>query len=159
MMYFKPFTHQPKPEPKGLAVRVDQTGHVWCGPAALSAALKITTSHALKIIKLCSMRRSIKGVTYGEMNHAVASQGIKTKVVRFPRKASDCLTLKSWLKTRKESCTYLVCITGHWITIRGNHWVCNMNPDARLVDDIPYLRAKVRYTIQLLEDQPQADQG
>lgn len=138
-------------EPDGLRVRVDEHGHVWCGPAALSAALAIRTTEARKIIRSCSMRKHLKAVTYGEMEHAVASQGIKTISTSFPRTATDCPTLKSWLETRDESCTYLVCITGHWIAVRGNHWVCNMNRMGRLLENCPYMRTRVRFTIQLLD--------
>jgi len=136
---------------RGLQVRVTSNRHVWCGPAALSAALGITTKEALAHIKRVSLRRFVKGVTYSEMLHAVAEAGVRAAPEKFPRDAKDCPTLKAWLETRKKDCTYLVCITGHWITVRGNHWVCNMNVFGRLLTSCPYLRAKVRYTIQLQE--------
>lgn len=136
----------------GLQVRADQNGHVWCGPAALSAALQITTSEAEKIILLCSLRKYMKAVTYAEMCHALASQGVRFFTETFDRENVNCPQLSDWLETREKDLTYLVCITGHWIAVRGNHWVCNMNREARLLEKCPYLEARVRFTIQLLED-------
>jgi len=135
----------------GLRVRKDQNGHIWCGPAALSAALGIATSVAYATIRLATLRRHIKGVSYAEMEHALALHHIKFNSLRFPREARDCMTLKSWLKTRDQNCTYIVCLTGHWIAIRGNQWSCNMNLNGRLIEDCPYMGAKVRYTIRLHE--------
>jgi len=137
--------------PQPLAVRVDQRGHVWCGVAVLAAALAIPTSEAEKIIKSASLRKYLKAVTYDEMTHALATQGVKHLVQRFPREAHECPSLGDWLGTRDVNCTYLVCITGHWIAVRGNHWVCNMNTQARLLEKCPYLATRVRFTIQLLE--------
>ena len=136
----------------GLRVLRNETGHVWCGPAALSAALRVTTKMATNMIRLASLRKYIKAVTYSEMEHALATRHIRFKSVRFPRKASDCLTLKTWLNHRDKDSTYLVCITGHWITIRGNHWVCNMNENGRTLTFCPYMKAKVRFAIQLLPE-------
>jgi len=132
--------------PNRLHVRKDQEGHVWCGPAALSAALGIATSVAHAIFRLASLRMYIKGVSYAEMEHALAMRQVKFESVRFSRESRDCVTLASWLKTRDE------CLTGHWITVRGNQWACNMNLDGRLVDDCPYMAGKVRYVIRLFEN-------
>ncbi len=137
----------------GLRVDKNEYKHIWCGIAVLSAALGINTKTAENIFKHTTLRKYIKGITYKEMEHALAFRHVNFKSVGFPREASDCLTLKRWLKSRDLNCTYLVCITGHWVAFRGNHWVCNMNEKARLVSDCPYVRAKVRYTIQLVEDQ------
>jgi len=141
----------------GLQVKNNSTGHVWCGPAALAAAIGSTTTMADNIFKHTTLRNRIKGVSYKEMEHALAFRHIRFKSTRYPRRAADCLTLARWLKSRQAQdemkCTYLVCITGHWVTIRGNHWVCNMNQQGRLLENIPYGKAKVRYVIQLLEDQ------
>ena len=148
-----PIPFDTQPVPNRLHVRKDQKGHVWCGPAALSAALGVATSVAHTIIRLASLRKYIKGVSYAEMEHALALRQVRFESVGFPREARDCMTLKCWLKTRDENCTYIVCLTGHWITIRGNQWVCNMNLDGRLIDDCPYMGGKVRYTIRLHEDE------
>lgn len=152
------FPFNAQPIPNRLHVRKDQKGHVWCGPAALSAALGIATSVAYATIRVATLRRYIKGVSYAEMEHALSTfgsdtpqGGVKFKSARFPREAQDCMTLKRWLKTRDENCTYIVCLTGHWITIRGNQWACNMNLNGRLIDDCPYMGAKVRYAIRLHE--------
>lgn len=140
------------PRHNGLRVRVNESGHVWCGPAVLSAAMGITSKEAKQVIKSVSLRKYIKAVTYGEMKHALVSMGVKCKSIRYPRRASDCLSLERWLKHRDENTTYLICITGHWIAVRGNHWVDNTFPDGRRLDACPYNRCKVRYVIQLLAD-------
>jgi len=151
-MNYQPYTYTPQPKHNGLRIRNDSKGHVWCGPAALSAALGVTTTEASTIIKCASMRKGIKGVTYAEMEHALASRRIRFVSTRYPREAVNCMTLGKWLKSRKLNCTYLICITGHWVAIRGNHWACNMNTDGRLVEEIPYTKAKVRYVICLQEE-------
>ena len=145
------FQYDAQPVPNRLHVRKDQKNHVWCGPAALSAALGITTSKAYATIGLATLRKHIKGVSYAEMEHALALHHIKFKSVRFPREARACMTFNSWLITRDENCTYIVCLTGHWITIRGNQWACNMNLEGRHIGDCPFMGAKVRYTIRLHE--------
>jgi len=149
-MNYQPYQY--RPQHNGLRMRRDSTGHVWCGPAALSAALGVGTTEARQIIQSASLRKGIKGVTYAEMEHALATRKIRFVSTRYSRDAKSCKTLGKWLKSRKTDCTYLVCVTGHWIAVRGNHWACNMNPDGRLIEEIPYLRAKVRFVIRLQEE-------
>ena len=122
----------------------------WCGPAAMSAIMGITTSEARDLVKTVSLRRFIKAVTYTEMNGALMAAGYRTNMKQFPRYAKECPTLKDWMATRDPDADYIVCITGHWIAIRGEWWVCNMNRFGRHLDDCPYLRAKVRCVVKVL---------
>jgi hypothetical protein len=133
-----------------LCIRHDYSKHLWCGIAALAAALEIPTTKARQIIRSVSLRKYIKAVTYTEMKHALISQGIKPAFKQYPRDPNACPTLREWLHSKYRKCgeTNVVCITGHWLTIRDDTWVCGMNHFARDVDDCPYLQARVRCVIQ-----------
>lgn len=121
----------------------------WCGPAALSAVMGTGTKEAKKLIKRNSLRRHLKAVTYSEMQLALMDAGYKTEFKQYPRDAGACPTLKDWAATRDKDGTYIVCVTGHWIAIRGPMWVCSMNQNSRHIDDCPYLKAKVRCVIKV----------
>ena len=132
-----------------LQVTHNFKGHLWCGIGALSAATGITTSAAKRIIRSVSLRKYIKAVTYSEMAHALTAMGHKIKREFYPRNAKDCPTLHEWLHGQMHSAnrTYVICITGHWVVVRCDEWVCSMNQKARHVTDCPYLKAKVRHVV------------
>ena len=129
-----------------LWVQHDRPGMLWCGPAALSAALGVKTSEAYQMIRRQSLRRFIKAVTYSEMAHALTGFGVKFKRHQYPRDPKGCPTLKQWLEGtyRNWDETFIICITGHWIVIRNDQWACSMNQYGRTLDECLYLRTRVR---------------
>lgn len=133
-----------------LNINHDFKGHLWCGIGALSAALQIPTSEAKRRIRSASLRRYIKAVTYTEMAHAVSFAGHPIRREYYRRNPDECPTLKDWLhsKYRKFDEVNIICITGHWIVVKNDEWVCSMNQKARHVDDCPYLRARVRHVVR-----------
>jgi len=140
-----------------LSIRDDlRNTHLWCGIAAAAAALRITTSEALDLLKATSLRRAIKAVTYSELRHALAYMigGDKLTSRQYPREATECPTLSEWLEAeyRESNRTYVICITGHWITIRNDEWVCSMSHKPRSVSDCPYLRARVRFVTSFMDE-------
>lgn len=133
-----------------LNINHNYKGHLWCGIGALSAATKTPTSICRNVIKAVSLRKQIKAVTYSEMAHALTAMGYRIEREFYRRDPDACPTLKDWLhsKYRKFDEVSVVCITGHWIVIQNDQWVCSMNQKPRHVDDCPYLRARVRHVVK-----------
>jgi hypothetical protein len=135
----------------GLYVDHDYQGHLWCGIAALSAAIEIKTSQAKKIIRSVSLRRYVKAVTYTEMAHALVASGYGIKRHHMPYKGANCPTMSDWVEQHRPwDRIYVICITGHWVVVQGDHWVCGMNHVARLNDDSPYKQARVRHVVEII---------
>lgn len=132
-----------------LHINHDFKGHLWCGIGSLSAAMEIPTSRAKSLIKSVSLRKYIKAVTYTEMAHALTYAGVPIQREHYSRDPAKCPTLKEWLHSEYRPCgkTAVICITGHWIVVRDDEWVCSMNQKARHVEDCPYLRARVRHVV------------
>jgi hypothetical protein len=133
-----------------LFVNHTYKGHLWCGIGALSAATGLNTATCKETIKALSLRKYIKAVSYEEMSHALVALGKNIQREYYPRNFRECPTLKEWVHStyRKSGQISVICITGHWIVVKDDEWVCSMNHKARHVDDCPYLAARVRHVIK-----------
>lgn len=135
---------------KGFQVNDNTSGKrvLWCGPAALSAAVGISTDRALDVLKGAAGKVRLQGVTTSEMIRAVDSLARLKRTYRYPKPNRP--TLARWLShNESRPSTYLVLITDHWICVKADEWVDNKSGESRHVSDCPYLRKKVVSFVEL----------
>jgi len=112
-------------------------GNTFCGPGALSALAGISTLDADVLLKHIRSEASgkkvtkIKGVHLTEMETAFQLLGLKAVKISTAKKGKYP-TVKTWRtdKTRPMKGRLLLYVTGHYISVEGNHmWDNNVKPE------------------------------
>lgn len=110
-------------------------GNRYCGPAALSAIVGLTTDSAAQILREITGQRAIGGVTIASMSEALRRLGFRIHdPIRYREARAGSLqrpTLARWLREypRGAEEVVLVCITGHFLVVKGHKIYDNHHPD------------------------------
>lgn len=127
------------------------TGTRYCGPTALSAVSGLGTLEISRIIRdKYEHQKYVKGL-YASQLQCVLTQ-LKIRHVKtsydFP------LTLRRWREERQRpDATYIVWVTGHFLTVKDNRIVCTQNGGVEFdFDDSKYLRCRVMATFEICSE-------
>lgn len=134
---------------------------IYCGPAALSAALGVTAENVAATIN--NLRREPVGTQVRKSNTSEIESVLRftgTSVVErvnWHRFTRPLPTLTQWMNhTALSGRTYILLLTGHWVTYRdGIVYDSHHNQgEAVNVPNAPYRRKRVRFSYDLGPDCP-----
>lgn len=129
------------------AYSLTKGANTFCGPAALSALTGQPVEAVTEVLRQVTGKTAIKGVSWSAMERAIPLLGYQLSYVPLGMYALrgdiigwQRLTLAKWLKlpvaTTFRTCgprlpheTFLVCITDHYLVVRGRKIVDNCNMD------------------------------
>lgn len=131
----------------------EKGGNRYCGPAVLSALLKISTDDAARLLRHYSGKRSIRGTSTNLIRHTLNQSGIRSERVPVEGKP----TLAGWLKAAKERRTdgrvYLIVAGNHWQLISGRRYVCGISKlVVSIADEVVKRRARVTEVYELADN-------
>ncbi len=119
----------------------------WCGPAALSATLGITTHYAAKVVREVTGRDRVIGMFNSEMEKALKKFGVKYRVEK------PNITLNQFRKSFSDLA--IVEMRGHYIAMDSQYFTDNGNlaPGRKLtsLSAFPSPKAKVKTVFYIQE--------